>query len=112
MYAIRSYYALQGTNYIEAGNSCAGIRVADGNTLHMNGTGVLDVYGDYDAPGIGNNPDDSIVITSYSIHYTKLYEPKSRELYLVPATDAKAEGSTVRGSVCGGVGTGKDAGGG
>jgi len=51
---------LQGTNYISAGNSCAGIRVANGNTLHMNGTGVLDVYGDYDAPGIGNDYSDSM----------------------------------------------------
>ncbi|MBN2878571.1 MAG: InlB B-repeat-containing protein [Clostridia bacterium] len=51
---------LRGSNYIEAGNSCAGIRVASDNTLHINGTGALDVYGDYFAPGIGNNPDDNI----------------------------------------------------
>ena len=32
-------------------------------------------YRGYDSAGIATLVDDKIVITSYSIHYTKLYDP-------------------------------------
>ncbi|MBN2878574.1 MAG: InlB B-repeat-containing protein [Clostridia bacterium] len=49
---------IEGNNTIYSNGDFPGIRVARDNELHINGSGVLRVYGDDMSPGIGNDCQD------------------------------------------------------
>ena len=100
MYAIRSYYDRSGSQYvwlksdntIQANNGVGSIVIGDDGTVTINGVVTIDTQGNIVTPKdvqastlhtdtASMTASGVSVITSYSIHYTKLYESNRMNCY-------------------------------
>ena len=82
MYAIRSYYDMRITQYPD-GVYCTGslaTYLQGGNVLPLTRRTVEDALGKLETETGWDLKKAELVITSYSIHYTKLYEYTSYSL--------------------------------